>query len=79
MTALPDYLAELAPPVRAGAGVYGPALADRPRPYRRVARCRYCRGPFPVPLGGGRPPLYCRWHRAGRYYTRVWRGFLTAA
>lgn len=36
-------------------------LTGRKRPYQAIARCVACHGPFAIPLGPGRPPLYCHW------------------
>lgn len=63
--AIPDFLAALAPVASSSPRRFAPRL-ERERPYRGMRRCVLCRHPFTLPLGDGRPPRYCRPHRAGR-------------
>lgn len=75
VTILPDFLADLAPPasIEPGARSYGPAGLERSRPYRGIRDCLACGARFPLPLGRGRPPRYCRFDRSVKVRVRVYR------
>lgn len=73
MIVLPEFLADLVPSEAGNGGAYGPPPSDRPRPYRPVVRCRWCRAPFTEPIRAGRPAVYCRFDRLARIRKRVER------